>query len=270
MYQLHSNVTKQSIVNKQYQRVHARVASAGPSRKLLGARRTCATVVNSAFGTRSTSACGAARPRVSSSSSSRSLKQQHAWSPLRPGPKPAGLHIAASVHVRGRRVIICAALAGVADSPTGTDSSSSSSSELLSQRVKGNEQLITGQLSNGLRYVLQPNRTPPQRFEAHLEVHAGSVDEREHEQGVAHLVEHVTFLGSKRRESLLGTGARANAYTDFHHTVFHVHAPLTNCITGTPMLPQVGASVFARVVLAAAGVVQGCRARRAVLAACVG
>jgi predicted Zn-dependent peptidase len=58
-------------------------------------------------------------------------------------------------------------------------------------------------------------------------------------QGVAHLVEHVTFLGSKRRESLLGTGARANAYTDFHHTVFHVHAPLTNCITGTPMLPQV-------------------------------
>eukprot|EP00882_Tetradesmus_deserticola_P022532 GHRQ01024449.1.p4 GENE.GHRQ01024449.1~~GHRQ01024449.1.p4 ORF type:complete len:172 (+),score=77.47 GHRQ01024449.1:953-1468(+) len=160
--------------------------------------------------------------------------------------------------------------AGVADSPTGTDSSSSSSSELLSQRVKGNEQLITGQLSNGLRYVLQPNRTPPQRFEAHLEVHAGSVDEREHEQGVAHLVEHVTFLGSKRRESLLGTGARANAYTDFHHTVFHVHAPLTNCITGTPMLPQVGASVFARVVLAAAGVVQGCRARRAVLAACVG
>jgi hypothetical protein len=54
-------------------------------------------------------------------------------------------------------------------------------------------------------------------------------------------VEHVTFLGSKRRESLLGTGARANAYTDFHHTVFHVHAPLTNCITGTPMLPQVRA-----------------------------
>jgi hypothetical protein len=55
---------------------------------------------------------------------------------------------------------------------------------------------------------------------------------------VAHLVEHVTFLGSKKRESLLGTGARANAYTDFHHTVFHVHAPLTNGITGSPMLPQ--------------------------------
>jgi hypothetical protein len=59
-------------------------------------------------------------------------------------------------------------------------------------------------------------------------------------QGIAHLVEHVTFLGSHRRESLLGTGARANAYTDFHHTVFHVHAPLHNAISGKPMLPQVG------------------------------
>jgi hypothetical protein len=55
-------------------------------------------------------------------------------------------------------------------------------------------------------------------------------------------VEHVTFLGSKRRESLLGTGARANAYTDFHHTVFHVHAPVKNAITNTDMLPQVGGS----------------------------
>lgn len=53
-------------------------------------------------------------------------------------------------------------------------------------------------------------------------------------------MEHVTFLGSKRREDLLGTGARANAYTDFHHTVFHVHAPAVNGITGQPMLPQVG------------------------------
>ena len=35
-----------------------------------------------------------------------------------------------------------------------------------------------------------------------------AVDEGEREQGIAHLVEHVTFLGSKKREGLLGTGAR--------------------------------------------------------------
>jgi hypothetical protein len=58
-------------------------------------------------------------------------------------------------------------------------------------------------------------------------------------QGLAHLVEHVTFLGSRKREALLGTGARANAYTDFHHTVFHAHAPLTSAVNGLPMLPQV-------------------------------
>ena len=64
-------------------------------------------------------------------------------------------------------------------------------------------------------------------------------------QGVAHFVEHVTFLGSKKRENLLGTGARANAYTDFHHTVFHVHAPIINGVTGQQMLPQVGTRMHA-------------------------
>ena len=68
---------------------------------------------------------------------------------------------------------------------------------------------------------------------------AGSVDESSAEQGIAHLVEHVTFLGSTKREGLLGTGARSNAYTDFHHTVFHVHAPLRNANSQEPMLPQV-------------------------------
>jgi Insulinase (Peptidase family M16) len=66
------------------------------------------------------------------------------------------------------------------------------------------------------------------------------VEEAEDEQGLAHVVEHVTFLGSKKREGLLGTGARSNAYTDFHHTVFHVHAPLHNVSTGQPMVPEVG------------------------------
>ena len=58
--------------------------------------------------------------------------------------------------------------------------------------------------------ILQ-NQVPPERFEAHLEMHVGSVDEEETEQGLAHLVEHITFLGSRRRERLLGTGARSNA-----------------------------------------------------------
>jgi predicted Zn-dependent peptidase len=91
------------------------------------------------------------------------------------------------------------------------------------------------------QYAADPKRCPVStcRFEAHLEMHVGSVDELDHEQGVAHLIEHVTFLGSKKRERILGTGARSNAYTDFHHTVFHVHSPVKSQETGEDLLPLV-------------------------------
>lgn len=111
--------------------------------------------------------------------------------------------------------------------------------QFLESRLPMHPKLYRGVLGNGLRYVILPNSVPPNRFEAHLEMHAGSVDEEEHEQGLAHLVEHVTFLGSRKREKLLGTGARSNAYTDFHHTVFHVHAPCTMQGSEEPMLPMV-------------------------------
>ncbi|CAL5041862.1 unnamed protein product [Urochloa decumbens] len=72
-----------------------------------------------------------------------------------------------------------------------------------------------------------------------MEVHVGSIDEEEDEQGIAHMIEHVAFLGSKKREKLLGTGARSNAYTDFHHTVFHIHSPTKTKEYGEDLLPSV-------------------------------
>ncbi|CAA6672630.1 unnamed protein product [Spirodela intermedia] len=95
----------------------------------------------------------------------------------------------------------------------------------LSSPLPSHPKLHRGQLKNGLRYLILPNKVPADRFEAHMEVHVGSIDEEEDEQGIAHMIEHVAFLGSKKREKLLGTGARSNAYTDFHHTVFHIHSP---------------------------------------------
>lgn len=97
--------------------------------------------------------------------------------------------------------------------------------ELLNAELPSHPKLYRGQLKNGLRYIILPNKVPPNRFEAHMEVHVGSIDEEDDEQGIAHMIEHVAFLGSKKREKLLGTGARSNAYTDFHHTVFHIHSP---------------------------------------------
>ena len=116
-------------------------------------------------------------------------------------------------------------LKSLAESDASTETSNVP--DFLRSQLETHPQLQIGQLSNGLRYVILPNPSPPMRFEAHLEVHAGSVDEQADEQGIAHLVEHVTFLGSKKREGLLGTGARSNAYTDFHHTersrIFQCH-----------------------------------------------
>ena len=76
--------------------------------------------------------------------------------------------------------------------------------QLLADPLPEHPLLRRGTLPNGLRYCLLPNGVPSARFEAHLEMHVGSVDEREDEQGLAHLVEHVTFLGSPKRDRLLG------------------------------------------------------------------
>ncbi|XP_026658146.2 stromal processing peptidase, chloroplastic isoform X1 [Phoenix dactylifera] len=109
----------------------------------------------------------------------------------------------------------------------------------LSSPLPSHPKLYRGQLKNGLRYLILPNKIPANRFEAHMEVHVGSVDEEDDEQGIAHMIEHVAFLGSKKREKLLGTGARSNAYTDFHHTVFHIHAPTSTKDSDGDLLPFV-------------------------------
>ncbi len=58
-----------------------------------------------------------------------------------------------------------------------------------------------------------------------LKILAGSADEQDSQQGMAHLVEHVAYMGSRKREKLFGTGSQTNAYTDFHHTVFFASCP---------------------------------------------
>ena len=58
--------------------------------------------------------------------------------------------------------------------------------ELLSENLKQADNLRLGQLDNGLKYVMLPNKVPPQRFEAHLEMHAG--------RHAFFVVSHVTTL----------------------------------------------------------------------------
>eukprot|EP00752_Nemacystus_decipiens_P009435 g8434.t1 len=97
---------------------------------------------------------------------------------------------------------------------------------VMSSELPTHPQMREGMLPNGLRYIILNNQSPPERFEAHLEVFAGSADELESQQGMAHLVEHVAYMGSRKRERLFGTGSSTNAYTDFHHTVFYASCPV--------------------------------------------
>mmetsp|Transcript_5615 Transcript_5615/g.11570 ORF Transcript_5615/g.11570 Transcript_5615/m.11570 type:complete len:1239 (+) Transcript_5615:281-3997(+) len=92
--------------------------------------------------------------------------------------------------------------------------------------------------SNGMPYIILPNKSPPGRFEAHLQVFSGSADELEPQQGIAHLTEHVAYMGSRKRERLFGTGSQTNAYTDFHHTVFYAACPVVTPRGNVPMLPM--------------------------------
>lgn len=56
-------------------------------------------------------------------------------------------------------------------------------------------------------------------------INLSTADELEPQQGIAHLTEHVAYMGSRKRERLFGTGSQTNAYTDFHHTVFYAACP---------------------------------------------
>ena len=47
--------------------------------------------------------------------------------------------------------------------------------------------IVTGRLENGLEYSILPNSNPAGRFECHLEIFAGSADELESQQGMAHM-----------------------------------------------------------------------------------
>ena len=54
-----------------------------------------------------------------------------------------------------------------------------------------------GELPNGLRYAVRTNRVPPEQVSIRIRIDAGSLYEREGEEGYAHLLEHLLFRQSK-------------------------------------------------------------------------
>src|SRR5450759_3565922 len=95
--------------------------------------------------------------------------------------------------------------------------------------------VTVGTLSNGMRYYIRENHKPERRAELRLVVNAGSVLEDEDQRGLAHMVEHMAFRGTKQfagnqissyLESVgMRYGPDINAFTSFDETVYMITIP---------------------------------------------
>lgn len=95
---------------------------------------------------------------------------------------------------------------------------------------------LVGQLENGLTYYVRENAKPANRLELRLVVLAGSVQEEDDQQGLAHLLEHMAFNGTdsfdKQQlvdylESIgMRFGPGLSAYTTFDQTVYVLQVPV--------------------------------------------
>ncbi len=93
----------------------------------------------------------------------------------------------------------------------------------------------TGTLPNGIKYYIKKNKKPEKRMELRLVVNAGSVQEDDDQQGIAHFLEHMCFNGTKNfpKNELINFlektgvkfGAHLNAYTSFDRTVYMLLLP---------------------------------------------
>ena len=104
--------------------------------------------------------------------------------------------------------------------------------------VAPDPQIRFGSLQNGMRYALMKNATPPGEAALRLHFRAGSLNEADDQQGLAHFLEHMAFNGSKAipegemvkilERHGLAFGADTNASTSFDETVYQLNLPKTD------------------------------------------
>ena len=89
-----------------------------------------------------------------------------------------------------------------------------------------------GQLDNGLTYYIRHNEQPKQRAEFHIAQSVGAILEEDHQNGLAHFLEHMAFNGTQHFpgkgiinyfESIgVSFGGNINAYTSIDETVYRL------------------------------------------------
>ncbi len=108
----------------------------------------------------------------------------------------------------------------------------------LNDQLPEDPAVSKGVLDNGMTYYVRANSTPKNRADLFLVVRAGSIDEDDDQQGLAHFAEHMAFNGTKNfpkndlikyLESIgMEFGPEINAYTSFDETVYMIKVPLDN------------------------------------------
>lgn len=103
--------------------------------------------------------------------------------------------------------------------------------------LKADSRVTYGVLPNGLRYAIMHNATPTKEVSLRLRIGAGSLEETDAQQGLAHFLEHMAFKGSTHvaegdvkkilERHGLRFGADTNAFTSFDETVYQFDMPLS-------------------------------------------
>ncbi|MBO9636257.1 MAG: insulinase family protein, partial [Chitinophagaceae bacterium] len=105
----------------------------------------------------------------------------------------------------------------------------------LTDKIPLDPKVKTGKLPNGLTYYIRQNKKPEQKVELRLVLNAGSIQEDDDQQGLAHMAEHMAFNGTKnfKKNEIVsflqnigvGFGSDLNAFTAFDQTVYILPIP---------------------------------------------
>ncbi|KXU36084.1 peptidase M16 [Cephaloticoccus capnophilus] len=128
-----------------------------------------------------------------------------------------------------------------ADAPAAETASALAASTNPAASLVPDPVLRTGELPNGLRYAIYPNKEPQGRASLQLVVLAGSLHETEEQRGLAHFLEHMAFNGSTHyppgtlieffQRMGMSFGGDTNAFTSFDRTQYRLELPRTDADT---------------------------------------
>lgn len=112
---------------------------------------------------------------------------------------------------------------------------------MTGEGLRPDPEIRLGNLSNGMRFAIRRNRTPPGEASLRLHIDTGSLNEADDQRGLAHFLEHMVLNGTenvpegefvKRLERAgLRFGPDTNASTGFGQTVFKLDLPQTDKAT---------------------------------------